>query len=143
MNFLKIFSIGVFFLGASYANAQSQETVKKKPVDDPAKCTNIKEGKFYRMNYPPNLWYMTIKDNIQTEYYNDGKDFIKLTMVFVSDCEYKLIAVEKTEKENPIKVGDIFTNKVIATQDNYIKIQSKFENDTYNFVLMKAKENKK
>jgi hypothetical protein len=44
---------------------------------------------------------------------------------------------------NPIKVGDIFTNKVIATQDNYIKIQSKFENDTYNFVLMKAKENKK
>jgi len=61
----------------------------------------------------------------------------------VSDCEYKLIAVEKTEKENPIKVGDIFTNKVIATQDNYIKIQSKFENDTYNFVLMKAKENKK
>lgn len=143
MNFFKIFSIGVFFLGASYANAQTKVTAKNKPVDNPAKCANIKEGKFFRMNYPPNLWYMTVKDNIQTEYYNDGKDFIKLSMVFVGDCDYKLVVVEKSEKEHPIKVGDVLSNKVLATQDNYVKIQSKFENDTYDFVLVKVKENKK
>lgn len=95
------------------------------------------------MNYPPNLWYMTVKDNIQTEYYNDGKDFIKLSMVFVGDCDYKLVVVEKSEKEHPIKVGDVLSNKVLATQDNYVKIQSKFENDTYDFVLVKVKENRK
>lgn len=150
MNFLKVFSAAVLFLGVSNINAQKKdtktvqkETPKPRPVDNPTKCANIKEGMFLRTNYPKNLWYMTVKDNVQTEYYNDGKDHIKSSMVFIDDCNYKLIVLEKTEKDNPIMVGDVLSNKVVATQDNYIKIQSDIKGEKYNLVLMKAKEVKK
>lgn len=147
MKYIKIISVAVLFLGVSQMNAQKKttantpkkETTQQKPVDNPTKCSNIKEGTFLRTNYPKNLWYMTVKDNVQTEYYNDGKDHIKSSMVFVDDCNYKLIVLEKTEEANRIKVGDVFSNKITATQDNYIKIQSKVDNEQFDLVLIKAK----
>ena len=143
MNFLKIFSVGILLLGASEMNAQNKETTKEKPVDNPPKCNMIKDGKFIKTNYPESLWYMTVKENVQTEYYNSGKDYIKSTLVFVDDCNYKSIVVEKSEKENPIKVGDVFSNKILATQDDYLKIQTQLNGDSFDFVLAKVKENKK
>ena len=149
MNDVKTISVALLLLGISSVNAQKkndpkkQETVQKKPVDSPAKCSNIKEGTFLRTNYPKNLWYMTVKNNVQTEFYNDGKDYIKSTVVFVDDCNYKVIVLEKTEQNNPIKVGDVYNNEVIATQDNYIKINSQLNGEQFDLVLMKVKENKK
>ncbi|ANF52428.1 hypothetical protein A0O34_18730 [Chryseobacterium glaciei] len=146
MKYIKTISLAVLFLGVSQMNAQKKatdtqkkETAKQKQVDNPTKCSNIKDGTFLRVNYPKNLWYMTVKDNVQTEYYNDGKDHIKSSIVFVDDCNYKLIVLEKTEEANLIKIGDVFSNKVVATQDNYIKIQSKIDNDQFDLVLIKAK----
>ncbi|UZT98540.1 hypothetical protein ODZ84_02925 [Chryseobacterium fluminis] len=149
MNDVKTISVALLLLGISSVNAQKKndpkkhETVQKKPVDSPAKCSNIKEGTFLRTNYPKNLWYMTVKNNVQTEFYNDGKDYIKSTVVFIDDCNYKVIVLEKTEQNNPIKVGDVYNNKVIATQDNYIKINSQLNGEQFDLVLMKVKENKK
>jgi len=40
-------------------------------------------------------------------------------------------------------VGDVYNNKVIATQDNYIKINSQLNGEQFDLVLMKVKENKK
>jgi len=150
MNWLKVFSIAVLFLSFSQVNAQKKdakipqkEAPKQKPVDNPTKCSNIKEGTFLRTNYPKNLWYMTVKDNVQTEYYNDGKDYIKSSMVFLDDCNYKLIVLEVKGADNRIKADDVFTNKIVATQDNYLKLESKIAGDKYNLVLVKVKENKK
>jgi len=150
MNFLKVISVAVLFLGISQVKAQKQEiktiqreVPKSKQIDNPTKCANIKEGTFLRTNYPKNLWYMTVKDNIQTEYYNNGKDFIKSSMVFVDNCNYKLMVLEVKGEDKRIKVDDVFTNKVIATQDNYIKIESKIAGDTYNLILAKLPESKK
>ncbi|MFP3595219.1 hypothetical protein [Chryseobacterium sp. SIMBA_029] len=146
MKGIKTISVAALFLGIFQINAQKKETdtkkkeeVQQKSVDNPPKCSNIKEGTFLRSNYPKNLWYMTVKDNVQTEYYNDGKDFVKSTMVFIDDCNYKSIVLEKTEKENLIKVGDVFSNKIVATQDNYLKVETKIDNDQYSFVLIKEK----
>ncbi|WP_449397979.1 hypothetical protein [Chryseobacterium wanjuense] len=148
---MKIFSVAVLFLGASQMNAQKKGTItpkkevpqQKKQVDNPTKCSNIKEGTFLRTNYPKNLWYMTVKDNVQTEYYNGGKDYIKSSMVFLDDCNYKLIVLEKTGTDTTIKVGDVYSNKVVATQDNYIKIQTQFGGSQSDIILIKTKENKK
>ncbi|KMQ67291.1 hypothetical protein ACM39_14155 [Chryseobacterium sp. FH2] len=142
MKLLSLFAIVFSSLVFSQTKGQ-KAAAQAKPVDNPVKCSNIKEGTFLRINYPKNLWYMTVKDNIQTEYYNDGKDFIKSSIVFVDECNYKLIVLEKTEQSNPIKVGDVFSNTVIATQDNYIKINSQLNGEKFDLVLMKAKENKK
>ncbi|MET3036363.1 hypothetical protein ABXT08_09690 [Chryseobacterium sp. NRRL B-14859] len=136
MNFLKIFSIGMLVLSASQMRAQ--QTEMKKP-DNPAKCANIREGKFLRTNYPEAIWYMTIKDNVQTEYFNNGKDYIKSTLVFVDDCNYTSIVLEKSDKNDPAQIGDVFNNKVVETQDNFLKIQSKIENTQFEVVYVKVK----
>lgn len=150
MNFVKVFSAAALFLCVSQINAQKKETqkpkvetAKQKPLDNPVNCKNIKEGTFLRINYPKNLWYMTVKDNVQTEYYNNGKDFIKSSLVFIDDCNYKAIVLEKSEKENPIKVGDIYSNKIFASQDNFLRIESVLNGEKYDLPLEKIIENKK
>lgn len=150
MTLIKIFSAAVLLAGFSAVNAQKKETktvqkeaAKQKPADNPTKCTNIKEGTFVRYNYPKNLWYMTVKDNVQTEYQNDGKDYVKSSMIFIDDCNYKLMVLDVKGEDKRIKADDVFTNKILATQDNYIKIESRIAGDTYNMVLVKIPENKK
>lgn len=135
MNLLKI-SFGVMFLIA--IQAKSQQTGQKKP-DNPTKCANIKEGKFLRFNYPESIWHMTIKDNVQTEYLNNGKDYIKSTLVFVDDCNYKSIVMEKSDKNDPKQIGDVFNNKVVATQDNLVKINIKVDGSQFDVVYVKEK----
>ncbi|PXW18143.1 MULTISPECIES: hypothetical protein [Chryseobacterium] len=136
MNFLKIFSAGILLMTAAQTYAQSTE--QKKP-DNPPKCTNIKEGKFLRPKYPEAIWYMTIKDNVQTEYFNNGKDYIKSTLVFVDDCNYKAIVIEKSDKNDPAQIGDVFNNKIVATQDNLLKVNSKIEGTQFDLVYIKVK----
>lgn len=134
--FLKIFSAGILLMIATGAQAQKKE--EKKP-DNPVKCTNIKDGKFLRANYPEAIWHMTIKDNVQTEYFNNGKDYIKSTLVFVDDCHYKSIVIEKSDKNDPAQIGDVFNNTVVATQDNLLKVNSKIEGDQFDMVYIKVK----
>ncbi|MGE8552670.1 MAG: hypothetical protein ACN6OB_01890 [Chryseobacterium jejuense] len=136
MNLLKVSLAGVLLLMA--AQAKSQQAEQKKP-DNPAKCANIKEGKFLRANYPETIWYMTIKDNVQTEFFNNGKDYIKSTLVFVDDCNYKSIVMEKSDKNNRVHIGDVFNNKVVATQDNLLKVNTKVENSQFDLVYIKVK----
>lgn len=120
------------------AQVNAQATEQKKP-DNPAKCANIKEGKFLRANYPESIWYMTIKDNIQTEYFNNEKDYIKSTLVFVDDCNYKAIVMEKSDKNDPAQIGDVFNNKIVATQDNLLKVSIKIEGTQFDVVYVKVK----
>ncbi len=136
MTLLKTFSAGILLLMAS--QVKSQQTEQKKP-DNPTKCANIKEGKFLRANYPEAIWYMTVKDNVQTEYFNNGKDYIKSTLVFVDDCNYKSIVMEKSDKNDPAQVGDVFNNKVVATQDNLIKVNTAIEGSQFDAVYIKIK----
>lgn len=136
MRLLKAFSAGVLLLMT--LQVKSQQTVQKKP-DNPTKCTNIKEGKFLRANYPEAIWHMTIKDNVQTEYFNNGKDYIKSTLVFVDDCNYKSIVMEKSDKNDPVQIGDVFSNRVVATQDNLLKINTKIAGSEFNVVYIKIK----
>lgn len=136
MNVLKASLAGILLLMAT--QAKSQKTEQKKP-DNPTKCTNIKEGKFLRANYPESIWHMTIKDNVQTEYFNNGKDFIKSTLVFIDDCNYKAIVMEKSDKSDPTQIGDVFNNKVVATQDNLLKVNIKVEGSQFDVVYRKVK----
>lgn len=136
MNVLKASLAGILLLMAT--QAKSQKTEQKKP-DNPTKCTNIKEGKFLRANYPESIWHMTIKDNVQTEYFNNGKDFIKSTLVFIDDCNYKAIVMEKSDKRDPTQIGDVFNNKVVATQDNLLKVNIKVEGSQFDVVYRKVK----
>ncbi|MFZ4928758.1 hypothetical protein [Chryseobacterium sp. Mn2064] len=133
-----LFSAGILLIAATQVQAQSKDKETKK-LDNPVKCANLKEGKFLNPNYPESIWYMTIKDNIQTEYLNNGKDFIKSTVVFLDDCNYKRIVMEKSDKNDPAQVGDVFNNKIVATQDNLLKVNTTFEGSQFDVVYVKVK----
>lgn len=136
MNYLKLFPLGLLFIGVSQTKAQKESP---KKADNPIACKNIKEGKFMRANYPEAIYYMTIKDNVQTEYLNNGKDFIKSTLVFIDDCNYKAIVLEKSNESFPAKVGDVFNNKIVETYDNFVKIHTKIDNSQFEVVYAKVK----
>ncbi|NML70220.1 hypothetical protein HHL23_10465 [Chryseobacterium sp. RP-3-3] len=137
MKHLKIISSALLMF--AFSQAKSQNTEFEKP-DQPAKCKNIRGGKFLRANYPEGIWYMTIKDNIQTEYLNNGKDFIKSTLVFVDDCNYKAIVLDMTTKDGRIRIGDVFSNKIVETQDNALKVHTKIENSQFEIIYVKEKK---
>lgn len=122
-----------------FSQAKSQKTASGKP-DEPAKCKEIREGKFLRPNYPEGIWYMTVKDNIQMEYTNNGKDYIKSSLVFVDDCNYKAIVLEKTGGDKRINPGDVFNNQIVETQNNMIKVHSKVENGKFEVIYIKVKK---
>ncbi|WP_131327893.1 carbohydrate kinase family protein [Chryseobacterium vrystaatense] len=137
MKHLNTISAALFML--VFSQVKSQKTSFDKP-DQPAKCKNIRDGKFLRANYPEGIWHMTIKDNVQTEYFNNGKDYIKSTLVFVDDCNYKAIVLEKTEKDDPVQIGDVFSNKIVETQDNLVKVQSRIEKSQFEIIYVKVKK---
>lgn len=137
MKHLKIGAAALFMV--VFSQAKSQSTTFDKP-DQPAKCKNIRDGKFLRANYPEQIWYMTVKDNIQTEYFNNGKDHIKSTLVFVDDCNYKAIVLEKSDKNDPVQIGDVFNNQIVETQDNSLKIHSRIEKEQFEVVYIKVKK---
>lgn len=136
MKHLKIASAALLML--VFSQAKSQNTEFEKP-DQPAKCKSIRAGKFLRANYPEGIFYMTIKDNVQTEYFNNGKDYIKSTLVFIDDCNYKSIVLEKSDKNDPVQIGDVFNNKIVETQDNLVKIQSKIDSNQFEVIYIKEK----
>lgn len=137
MKHLKIGAAALFMV--VFSQVKSQSTIFDKP-DQPAKCKSIRDGKFLRANYPEEIWYMTVKNNIQTEYFNNGKDHIKSTLVFVDDCNYKAIVLEKSDKDDPVQIGDVFNNKIVETQDNSLKIQSRIEKDQFEVIYIKVKK---
>lgn len=136
MTSIKIFSAAILMLAISKTKAQTADFSKP---DKPAKCKNMKAGKFLRENYPEGIWYMTVKDNVQTEYFNNGKDFIKSALAFVDDCNYKAIVTEKSDKNDPVQVGDVFSVKIMETQGNFLKVQTKIENSEFELTYVKVK----
>lgn len=108
--------------------------------DEVTKCENIKEGKFLQQGVPITRWVMTVKDNVQTEYYNEGKDYVRSRLEFIDDCNYKVIVVAKSDEKNPAKLGQVAINKIVATERNLIKIMSECDHKTTEFVFDKVEE---
>ncbi|EJL68188.1 hypothetical protein, partial [Chryseobacterium populi] len=60
---------------------------------------------------------------------------------FVDDCNYKVVITEKSDESHPIKLGEVLINRVVETDHNFIKIESEYNNDTFEFVFDKVEEN--
>lgn len=129
----------IVLLCLSFSQLKSQQNIFLTS-DNPAKCQNIKAGKFLRVDMPVDKWVMTIQDNIQTEYYNDGKDYVKSRLDFVDDCSYKVTIIAKSEENYPVKLGEVMVNRIIETDRNFIKLTSEYNNKTFEFVLSKVED---
>lgn len=106
--------------------------------DSPTKCHLIKEGKFIREGESAKKWNIVIKKDSQREYTNNGKDYIKYKIEFLDDCTYKTTVTGKSDGKNPIRIGDVITNKIIETDHQFIKISSQYFNKTDEIILEKV-----
>lgn len=129
----------IYFLIIVFGNvflAKSQESTFLSP-DQPTKCKNIQEGKFLKVGESSKTWYMTIKNGVLKEYYNNGKDYVKAKLDFTDDCHYKTIITGKTEGINFMRTGDVLINEITETDHNRVRIVTKFYNKTSEVVLEK------
>jgi len=129
----------IVLLCFSFSKLKSQQNMFLS-TDKPAKCQNIRSGKFLRVDFPIDKWVMTVQDNTQTEYYNDGKDYIKSHLDFVDDCSYKVTVIGKSDEKNPIKLGEVMVNRIMETDRGFIKLTSEYNNKTSEFILSKVDE---
>jgi len=132
---MRIFSLLVLVLIFCSSQMKSQEHFLLP--DSPAKCHLIKEGKFIKEGDSAKNWNIVIKKDSQREYTNNGKDYIKYKIEFLDDCTYKTTVTGKSDGKNPVRIGDIITNKIIETDHQFIKIQSLYFNKADEFVLEK------
>jgi len=132
---MRIFSLLVLVLIFCSSQMKSQEHFLLP--DSPAKCHLIKEGKFIKEGDSAKNWNIVIKKDSQREYTNNGKDYIKYKIEFLDDCTYNTTVTGKSDGKNPVRIGDIITNKIIETDHQFIKIQSLYFNKADEFVLEK------
>lgn len=123
----------------SFSKLKSQQNIFLTS-DNPTKCQNIKAGKFLRVDMPIDKWVMTVQDNIQTEYYNDGKDYVRSRMDFADDCSYKVTIIAKSDENYPVKLGEVMVNRILETDRNFLKLTSEYNNKTSEFILSKVED---
>ncbi len=129
--FHKLFAF-IFLVYCSQSNAQ---TDYMQNPDVKPKCENIKSGTFMSLEVPEEEWTMVIDKDIQTEYFDNGKNFIKAKMHFETEnpCKYHLVVTENTDPSNGILKGTVYHNTILQTELNMIRIKS--ENDEVGTVL--------
>lgn len=118
---LKLFLLFAFVL------SNAQENIFKSS-DNPPNCKIIREGKFISSIYSPKVWYMIVKNDIQTEYFEDGKKYVKMKREFIADCQYKITIIEKSDENFPVNIGEVSYAKIVETKGNFIKIKYTDEN---------------
>ena len=67
----------------------------------------MKSGKFKYLEAQDTSAFFEITDTSHTEYYNNGKYYIKSEMSWISDCQYSMKMLENTIPEFPFKPGDV------------------------------------
>ncbi len=137
MKHLNTLLIVFFCMGFSKLKSQQNMFLTS---DNPTNCQIIKAGKFLRVDMPIDKWVMTVQDNIQTEYYNDGKDYVRSRLDFVDNCSYKVTIIGKSDENYPVKLGEVMVNRIIETDRNFLKLTSEYNNKTSEFILSKVED---
>lgn len=132
---MKVYSILVIIFIFCSSKVKSQEHFLLP--DSPPKCNLIKEGKFIKEGGSAKKWNIVIKKDSQREYTNNGKDYIKYKIEYLDDCTYKTTVTGKSDGKNPVRIGDVITNKIIETDHQFIKIQTLYFNKADEIVLEK------
>ncbi len=135
-----ILSFGLLF--SLFVQAQ-ERTIPDK--DDVPNCKLMTSGKFINMETDDRVtsgYYIIIKDGIETEYAEDGKYFVKSSLVFDTDCTYRAITIESDIPNFPSKKGDVLNSEILetSTKHNLIKMRAKEGNGPWLIVVLRKVE---
>lgn len=123
---------------------QAQErTIPDK--DAVPNCKLMTSGKFINMETDDRVtpgYYIIIKDSIETEYAENGKYFVKSSLIFDTDCTYRAITIESDIPNFPSKKGDVLYSEIVetSTKHNLIKMRAKEGNGPWVIVVLKKEE---
>ncbi len=143
--------IALLFLGINISNAQdiamnsndannnltfTKTTISIDPEDKKViKETVLEEGK-YTYNNKGKEVVVEIKDGYYTEYH--GKDeFIKASISWSSENNYKLVVTEIHKKNLPFKEGTVMETEIIKVKGNKFYYESNLEGLTWSGKFLK------
>ena len=109
--------------------------------DAETKCELIKEGTFLSTTHKEIEWNMVANKNTQTEFYDNGKQFIKAIQNFdtKNPCKYELIVSETSDQFSGVLKGDKIKIEILYTEGNFIRIKSETNNQGIILTLEKIK----
>lgn len=87
-------------------------------------CSIMKTGTFKYMEAEDTTAYFVITPTSHTEFYANGKYYIKSKMKWLNDCEYKLTMTAITIPEFPFKPGEEMKVKITEVEGNLVHYTS-------------------
>lgn len=132
MKFVWIF---LLFISSS-AFGQNNEYIFLDP-DDLPNCKAITNGKFKTATSSINDYIMEISDNVITEYVQDKKYYVRSKLKFTTPCSYTATIIEVTIPNYNLKPGTVFSNEIIETDHNFLKIRARLNDKEYITVIEK------
>ena len=121
-----LFSVIIFSIMSFYVNSDSG-------------CKILHSGTFKYANTVPEI-KVVIKGNKHTEYYENGKYFIKSTLNWTNECEYDMTMTEITIPDFPYKTGDVMNVKINKVINNEIYYTSTVQGKSWEGQLIKLKK---
>lgn len=103
---------------------RAQEFIFMEP-DAVKNCALIKSGTFKSSTKSFEEYRLVVKNNICTEYVEDGKYHVSSRMDFIDPCTYKSTVMEVTIPDYPVKPGAFVISEILETECKFIKVHSK------------------
>lgn len=119
-------------------NKFEEEFIPEKNLD----CSALRSGEYYYVS--PNITtkvndttYVSIKDNMYLERFNDGRKYALLDINWSSDCKFDLIFKDSNDinKNAFSKKGDIYSYEMVSSTPRSYIIRMTYKEQDYKFEL--------
>lgn len=116
--------------------AQDNEYIFLEPDSIP-NCQVITAGKFKEVNTSKDKYLLEISNGVITEYVQNGKFYVRSKLKFTTPCSYTATITEVTIPNYNLKPGTVFSNEVLETQCQFVKIKARLDGKELITVLEK------
>jgi hypothetical protein len=103
-------------------------------------CDTLHSGTFVYFDANDEEVYITIKDDIHTEYYAYGKYTVQASLEWTDDCSYVATLEESTVPNFPAKKGDKMVTRFIRTEENKVVYESTVLDRTWEGAIYKIEK---
>lgn len=119
--------------------AQDNDYIFIEPDSIP-NCQILVAGKFKEVNTSTDDYLFEISNNIITEYVQNGKYYVRSRLKFTTPCSYTATIIEVTIPDYNLKSGTVFSNEVLETQFQLVKIKARLDDKEFITVLQKLEK---
>ena len=98
----------------------------------------MKNGNFVYHSKKVDIKVSIDREN-QTEYYVNGKYYVKSNLTWINECEYEMTPILINYPSFKYKIGDTINVKINKIKDNYIFYTTSIKNKSWKGIFRKVK----